>query len=377
MNKFIFSSHPVIRLMRHLAFWSVMTIYICSTCSFYQFQGVSFNIKNFIVSFIGVIKFVPLLVLKWEIPYCYIIIYFFAPFFLSRKRTGLFILCTFLLTVLSYYLDSIHEINTLRGSELVLFLLNSPRDFLLFKVPFTCIIFGALKMIKTWYLKEQEKQMLLKANADAEIQMLKAQVHPHFLFNTLNNIYSFTLRKSPKAEELVKQLTDMLKYMVNECNAEWVPLDKELKMLHAYLALENVRYGNHLDLHFEIIGDYSDKMVVPLLMIPFVENAFKHGASKVLERPWVKLKIEIRNNVLHMHLNNNKSTQVTRPTHKQGIGLINVEKRLKLLYRNDYELTTESLPETFSVYLQVPLKTDELFTKIKEVIRTEQALETI
>ena len=170
------------------------------------------------------------------------------------------------------------------------------------------IVFFAIKTFKTWYQKQLEKQVLLKANTEAEVQLLKAQVHPHFLFNTLNNIYSFTLDHSPKAGELVLQLSDMLKYMVNECNAIFSSAGKELSMIRSYLDLKKVRYGNHLSLQMDITGDYNNKLITPLLMIPFVENAFKHGASRVLESPWVKLSVLVEKNMLHFHLSNNKST---------------------------------------------------------------------
>ena len=163
------------------------------------------------------------------------------------------------------------------------FIINGP--------PVICAIFLTVKMLKNYYLKMQEKTSIIKESADAELQLLKAQIHPHFLFNTLNNIYSFNLDKSPLAADLVLKLSHTLKYMVNDCEAALVPLDKELKMLQDYIGLEKVRYGKRLKITADITGDSKNKLITPLLMIPFVENSFKHGASKMLEHPWIRMQI--------------------------------------------------------------------------------------
>ena len=171
-------------------------------------------------------------------------------------------------------------------------------------------LFLAFKMLKNYYEKMEEKANLVKETARAELQLLKAQVHPHFLFNTLNNIYSFTLNKSPLAGELVLKLSDTLNYMINDCEAPLVSLEKELKMIEDYIGLEKVRYGDRLSMTLEIKGDCQNKLIAPLLLIPFVENSFKHGSSKMLQHSWIKLKIVIKENVLYMDLNNSKPSQV-------------------------------------------------------------------
>lgn len=226
----------------------------------------------------------------------------------------------------------------------------------LFIGPITiCGIFLSIKMFKSWYLKEQEKQILITENANAEIQLLKAQVHPHFLFNTLNNIYSFTLNKDPCAAGLVLKLSDTMNYMITECEEPFVALEKELKMISDYIGLEKVRYGNSLDISFNIAGDYNNKLVVPLLMIPFVENSFKHGASKMLRHPWIHLSIQADEDLLHFTLVNSKPADETVQI-KGGIGLKNVQKRLELIYPGAHLLSIESTINTFTVNMQVPLK---------------------
>jgi len=210
-------------------------------------------------------------------------------------------------------------------------------------------------MLKNYYIKMEEKQILIKETANAEMQLLKAQVHPHFLFNTLNNIYSFALNKSPEAAHLVLKLKDTTKYMVYECDAALVPLQKEIKMLKDYLELEKVRYGERLEAEINVDGKYENKMITPLLMIPFVENSFKHGASKMLRNPWIKLFIQADEDVLHFTLANSKPAD--KALHARGgMGLINVKKRLELLYPEDHLLTIDTTVNTFTVNMQLPLQ---------------------
>ncbi|MEO8109637.1 MAG: histidine kinase [Ginsengibacter sp.] len=225
-------------------------------------------------------------------------------------------------------------------------------------------------MLKSWYLKEEEKQILITANANAEIQLLKAQIHPHFLFNTLNNIYSFTLDKSPVAGDMVLQLSDMMRYMINDCDTPFVPLSKELKMMSDYIALEKVRYGNRLDLQIAITGETANKQITPLLMIPFLENCFKHGTSKMLRDAWIKVFIQADENVLHFTLANSKPADEF-VNGKGGIGLNNVKKRLGLIYGADHLLTIESSINTFTVNMQIPLRAKGQYSARKEIIFEE------
>ena len=128
--------------------------------------------------------------------------------------------------------------------------------------------------MKYWYVKEQRNLQLQKENVEAQLQLLKAQVHPHFLFNTLNNIYSFTQNTSPVGSKLVTGLSDMLRFILYECNQPLVPLSKELKMIQDYINLEQIRYGNKLDIHLDFPENTNDLYIAPLLLLPLIENSF-------------------------------------------------------------------------------------------------------
>ncbi len=210
-----------------------------------------------------------------------------------------------------------------------------------------------IKLSKLWWLKQKETEQLAREKAKAELQLLKAQIHPHFLFNTLNNIYFFTLSASPLAPDMIKKLTAMLYYILNECNQPSVPLEKEIKMINDYIALEKIRYGEQMKLTIEINGSFHDKMIAPLLLIPFVENSFKQGASKMIRSPWIKLSINIEDDQLHFLLINSQPGMDEGIARNGNIGLKNVKKRLKLLYPDSHELSIISEPESFTVFLKI------------------------
>jgi LytS/YehU family sensor histidine kinase len=220
--------------------------------------------------------------------------------------------------------------------------------------PLICALLLSLKRIKDWYLKQNENRLLLRENINAELQLLKAQIHPHFLFNTLNNIYFFILSEPVKAEDLITKLENLLYYMINECNVPAVPLDKEINMINDYFELEKVRY-NDLDIELVLTGDYTNKMIAPLLMIPFIENSFKHGTSKMLRDPWIKLFIQADEEMLHFTLANNKPAGKIIDK-KHGIGLSNVKKRLAILHPEKHYLTIEPTENTFTINMQIPLE---------------------
>jgi sensor histidine kinase YesM len=215
---------------------------------------------------------------------------------------------------------------------------------------------AAIKLMKYWYMKEQRNLELQKENSESQLQLLKAQIHPHFLFNTLNNIYSYTQGISPTASKLVMGLGDMLRYMLYECNQPLVPLEKELQMLDDYITLERIRYGNRLDVHVEVPKDADSLVIAPLLLLPFVENCFKHGASHMIDQPWVNLYVSITDAEMQMKLLNGKPANYQAPAHYHGIGIENVTKRLDLLYAGKYSLDIQEEEEVFIVNLRLLLE---------------------
>lgn len=364
-NNFIFSNKFSYRIQRHAAFWATRILFL-SFCHLVFEYNLS---KSFFSNYWTGMKYILFLVFACEIWFCYLAIYYLVPKYLFKKKYVTFaatILLSMFISIIigTYYTYLTYDVFNFAKNDQFSFNWDNVQSGLFLGPLAICTIFLAIKMFKSWYQKPQEKLMLIKANADAEMQLLKAQIHPHFLFNTLNNIYSFTLTKSPQASVTVRHLNDTLSYMIKECCAEFVPLEKEIKLLQDYISLEQVRYGNRLVIQTGITGDIEGKKISPLLLIPFVENSFKHGTSKMLEHPWIKLLIEIKNAELYFTLSNSKPLSNDDCNQKKGIGLKNVKKRLALLYPQTHSLFIESSPDIFMVKMKVPLLSDNIKPRI-------------
>jgi hypothetical protein len=213
---------------------------------------------------------------------------------------------------------------------------------------------AAIKLMKCFYEEQQAALILEKEKANAELQMLKAQLHPHFLFNTLNNIYSFTQDVSEKASGMIMGLSQLLRYILYDCNKPLVPLDKELKMIGDYIALESTRYDHGLEMAVQLPKS-TDYLIAPLMLLPFIENAFKHGASQMTERPWISLNITMQDDELWMKLINGKPSGINKEI--PGIGIANVRKRLELLYPGKHELQINDEEDMYIVNLKLTLLT--------------------
>lgn len=214
-----------------------------------------------------------------------------------------------------------------------------------------------IKVGKHWYERDRESQELQKDKLEAELKFLKAQIHPHFLFNTLNNLYALTLKRSERASEVVLKLSDLLNYMLYECDQRKVALSKELDLLENYIALEKIRYGDRLQVRFHVDGETAGREIPPMLLLPFVENAFKHGVSGQLEEAWVHMSIEVEEQALRLHVKNSKSPSAGEDAqgYREGIGLTNVKRRLQLLYGEAYLLRLEEGEASYSVDLHLQL----------------------
>jgi LytS/YehU family sensor histidine kinase len=232
----------------------------------------------------------------------------------------------------------------------------------------------SLKAMKSWREREMRNLELQREKADAQLQLLTAQIHPHFLFNTINNIYSQTQTESPKGSEMIMELSDLLRYILYEGRKAQVPLDRELQMLVDYVNLEKIRYGNSLEVHLDLPERTNDLWIAPLMLLPFIENCFKHGASRQLHRPWISLTIEITDDTMIMNLSNGRSGDPEKKK-EGGIGIRNVRNRLGLLYPNAHQLHIEDKPDVFAVKLEMKLsKGTELHQSKKERNAVEEAI---
>ncbi|HEU5167770.1 MAG TPA: histidine kinase, partial [Chitinophagaceae bacterium] len=210
----------------------------------------------------------------------------------------------------------------------------------------------AIKLLKRWWLKQKESRQLEREKISAELQLLKAQIHPGFLFNTLNNIYVYALAGSPRASEMLIKLSDLLSYMLYECDQPMVSLKKEIEMMKEYMLLEKIRMGDNLEMEILVKGNTENKFIAPFLLLPFIENSLKHCAA-IQEKCWVSLEIKVEENFYLMKLINGIPPELIHHPDLYGNGLSNVQKRLSLLYPNRYELKMNAEEEVFLVNLKI------------------------
>ncbi|HAS39158.1 MAG TPA: sensor histidine kinase [Microscillaceae bacterium] len=216
-----------------------------------------------------------------------------------------------------------------------------------------------LKLLKIWYRDKQTTKQLEKEKLEAELKFLKGQIHPHFLFNTLNNLYALTLKKDEHAPEIVLKLSDLMNYMLYDTNTPYIDIEKEINYIKNYIALEKIRYGNRVDISFNIAGQIAGNKIAPMLILPFVENSFKHGVSGEIENAWITIDLLIQGNAMTLKVENSKSLEYVKRTQREyasGIGLANVQRRLDLLYKDQYELKIfDEEPTSYLVVLKLTL----------------------
>jgi LytS/YehU family sensor histidine kinase len=216
------------------------------------------------------------------------------------------------------------------------------------------IFAAAIVIFKKWYIYEQNNKRLAQEKMSAELNFLKAQIHPHFLFNTLNNLYALTLTKSKKTPDIVLKLADLLDYMIYKSNDKFVPLTKELEIVEGYIELEKMRYNERLDLKYELIGDPDSHEIAPLILLPFIENCFKHGASKDRIKPSINIQIDIEPSCLTLKaINSIPKEKHQNDSENSGIGLSNVKRRLGLIYPGQHELEINSDEKNFEIKLKL------------------------
>jgi two-component system LytT family sensor kinase len=225
-----------------------------------------------------------------------------------------------------------------------------------FNIVFYLILSVGAKFTLDWFKAQELRRELEKERSESELAMLRYQMSPHFLFNTLNNIYSLVRQKSDNAPEALLKLSEIMRYMIKDvASRDKIPLDKEIYYLENFIQLQKLRIENPGIINYEISGKKSDLKISPMILIAFVENIFKHG-DLYSENAFVNIKIEIDGRKLHFEAENvvaskNKDSQ-------QGIGIQNVTRRLELLYPDNYNLDINKKNGNYKVILELELNDD-------------------
>lgn len=220
-----------------------------------------------------------------------------------------------------------------------------------------------IKLFKHWFTMQQQNQKLINEKLKSELEFLKSQVHPHFLFNTLNSLYALTLKKSEKSPDVVLKLSEILDYMLYQSQSDFILLQNEVKLIENYIDLEKLRYGPRIRFELNISGDLEDRKIAPLILFPFVENSIKHGISKNKAEGYIELNLHADSTQLYFELKNSMPEDKSeKPDSNGGLGLKNVKERLSLVYNENYSLEINKTDN----YFQVKLKINFFLGKIKD-----------
>lgn len=341
------------RIGWHVLFWA---------CYIAMYTGIyGYFEDDFGAEFFWAMAYLPI-----KIAATYFTMYYIIPrYFLKKKYVAatlltitIILLAGFIQRFLDYYVFyPIYAYEFMAGSPF-----NIPKSIKNVLSIYPAVALGAfIKITKHFYNEESKSQELRQQKLQAELNFLKGQIHPHFLFNTLNNLYALTLKKSENSPEVVLKLSELLSFMLYECNSRTVPLSKELKLIENYIALEKIRYDDRLTITYKTEGDVSQNQIPPMLLLPFVENAFKHGTSDSIDEVWVNIHIQVDDRSLSLSVENSNGYDTVEKNefeYQKGIGLKNVRRRLELLYEDHYTLETNDTEDQYAVSLTIEL--DEL-----------------
>jgi LytS/YehU family sensor histidine kinase len=221
---------------------------------------------------------------------------------------------------------------------------------------FTVIFLAMIRVVTEWFEFEARKKSVENERLSAELNFLKAQINPHFLFNTLNNLYYLAYTKSSNTPEIIAKLSQMMRYMIYDSNHTQVPLHKEVEYMENYISLERLRLNDQIPIKFEVTGDPHKYRIAPFIFITFLENAFKHGVSNNNPKAWVNVSVQLIGNECIYTVENSKiTTAKPESEEKSGIGLQNVARRLELSYPGQYDLNVNDLPDRYLITLKIVL----------------------
>lgn len=279
----------------------------------------------------------------------YVMMYICLPLYMKRhyaEAAAVFILaffiCAFTAHALIYYGSDYYdrEVSLFSISKLVV------RGFYLFA---NAAIATIIKLARGWYEMQNVK-------LESELKMLKDQVNPHFMFNTLNNLYGLIEKNPRHAQDMILGLSRILHYMLHESNHPAVSLRKEMGCVRDYIELEKIRYAGNLSVSINQQPETESLSIVPLVIFPFVENSFKHGASETIDVAWINMDCSVYKGEFVFKIENARSDAKTREARSGGIGLYNVRRRLELIYGTDHSLQIIDGHDTFLVVLKIKLR---------------------
>lgn len=336
-------------IILNAVFWAVISVVI-AVALFFSKQ--SHTLDDYIINF-GIFGFINVTV--FYINYVFLI----AELIKKRKQYWWYIfLFLFLLAAASglktfvAILNPDEALSYVRSGERITLSLSNFVINAVFSTGFFLVSSCIIRFMVDWFYNEKIQRDLESERKDMELQFLKSQLNPHFLFNSLNNIYSLAYQKSEKTADAILKLSEIMRYMIYESNDSWVSLDKEVEYVQSYIELQKLRFKDGAAVAITINGEIDGQQIVPLILISFVENAFKHGVANDHSDP-IKINIIANQKILHFSVSNRKSNNQRDAI--GGVGLSNVERRLELLYPDRYRLNIVNSATHYTTELMLDL----------------------
>lgn len=318
----------------HLSFWAIFVGFMALLLSL-QHGGMPRSLFERLV--IGIILF-------------YINYLVLIPYLLFRRYIVLYIIFSFLFLFFAIFFIPIWK------GHLFIHLKRGRYFFSIFIYLFFFVSALALVIYEKWIAHEKREREIKAKHTMAELHNLRNQINPHFLFNSLNSIYALTVKKSEQAPEAVITLSELMRYMLYQTSNRFVPLKNEISYMQNYIKLQKLRISDKENIHFNITGDILNQQITPLLLIAFVENAFKFGTDSN-GNTHITIYMEVEENQLHFSCKNSKSNQ-SQKVENSGFGLKNAKEQLRLIYPQKYQLDIREQETTFTVDLYMNLSNE-------------------
>jgi len=289
----------------------------------------------------------------------YLCLYWLLPLYFTRRRYYIFSILTLILLVLAAFLmtGGIWGIFRVEGVKFPVTFWQE-YSYVLIGNFYTVFIIVAFRSIKDKIRSDRRTALLEKEKTENELRFLKSQMNPHFLFNAINSIYVLIKKDPDFAGHTLVKFADMLRYQLYECNADFIPIEKEISYLENYIQLEKLRKGEMVSTSLSISGSTGKFSIAPLLLIPFVENAFKYVSSCPGKDNFVMVDLNYQDNIFELSVENSMDEDAMMPKEKTwgGIGLENVRRRLQLIYDGSHALDIGTKDDVFSVLLTIKIQ---------------------
>lgn len=337
------------RIIEHIFFWMLYWAFVSFSIGLYDFDFTTVSLYS-------------LSDLPITIATTYIFLYRILPFYFKNKL-GPFVLFSAILLIAALLLKRIY----LQYIQFPLFYAHSDWTFTFFdwyrivghsmQLVATIGIVSAFKLYRDWMRTENKLNIIRTEKREMELSYLKAQTNPHFLFNTLNSIYYDVLVNRSNSAQSIIQLSELLRFMLYECKADFIPLEKEIQLINNYAQLQKSRYKNRLTFLLKTEGDLKTG-IPPLLCFSLIENAFKHGISESIGECTIDVDFKVDADNFYLQITNplSVSEEVNPLNNPKGLGLVNVHRQLSLIYEDNYSLSNSIKDKLYVCTLKIPLQ---------------------